>query len=55
MKGMEGILRDLADVDDVREHLREKLALRKVLEISEEEFLDMGEEATENRHRTYKF
>lgn len=36
LKGMESLLRDLADVDDVRDHLRERLALRKVLEISED-------------------
>ena len=31
LKGMEDLLRDLANVDDVRDVLRQKLALRKVL------------------------
>ena len=38
--GLEKILMELKDVDDVRPALSSKLALRKCLELSEDEFMD---------------
>jgi hypothetical protein len=33
---------ELKDVPDVREHIKNKLALRKCLEISEDDFFNFG-------------
>lgn len=38
-KGIEPILKELAEVDDVRVYLKEKLSLREVLETSEADYL----------------
>lgn len=39
LKGIEPMLRELAEVDDVRVHLKEKLQLREVLETNEADYL----------------
>ena len=39
LKGIESMLKDLAEVDDVRTYLREKLQLREVLFTNEADFL----------------
>lgn len=40
--GLEKILLELKDVTDVREFIKNKISLRKCLEISEEDFLNFG-------------
>lgn len=41
LKGIEHILKELAHVDDVRVHLREKLQLKEVLQINELDFMEI--------------
>ena len=53
--GLEKMLVTLSTVDDVRDHLRQTLQLRKVLEKSEENFLSLEGEVKDKRHRTSKF
>lgn len=46
------MLREMVDVDDVREYLRKNLNLREVLKTPEENYLNFEE--NEKRHKTFK-
>lgn len=45
------MLVDIAKADDVREAIKEKINIRKVLEINEEDFVQVDED---RRHKTVK-
>ena len=45
------MLVELANVDDVRDYLKEKLSLRKVLETHEDDFILVEDD---RRHKTVK-
>lgn len=49
--GIEKLLTDLATVEDVRDHIKETLNLRKVLEIHEDDFILVEDD---RRHKTVK-
>lgn len=52
LTGLEKMLREMVDVDDVREYLRKNLNLKEVLKTPEEEYINFEE--NEKRHKTFK-
>jgi hypothetical protein len=44
LQGIESLLTEMHNVEDVRDYIKEKISIRKILEIQEENFLIENED-----------